>query len=297
MGIDPSMAPRRLGTTFYALLLSALAITVIVAFASSSINLSQNEYILEESGGDERATENSFFDSLAAKDAAKSNDVEKNSKVKNGKNGKESMGARSIRGQFARAQQQLEKAKAKMHQMEEKDRVQAEKQTIKMERNSAHDQAIEYERHLRQLSDSVFPSSASSMDDPADAVRDALVDDIHSSSKSAISSLKAKARRTISHAQGVHHAAPAKPANKAPVTKPASAAKVASPSIMDTVQQAGEALAKGASDALFSHPAAPSAKAARAAKATPAAKAAKPAAATKHEARRGAAKHAAAGKR
>ena len=291
-----AMPSRRLGSPFFSYLLSALAIIVVIALASSSIKMSQSDlHVLEESGNDERATENSFFDSLAAKDAAKSNDasdISVNGRAKHSKQTKTSQEARSFRGQFALAKEQLEKAKAKMHRMEEKDRVQAEKQTMKMERVSAHEQAIEYEQHLHRLSDSVFPSSSAALEDPADAVRDALVDDIHTSSKSAIASLKAKARRTISHAQAARRAASA-----APMRPANTAAAAPSSSIMDTVRQAGEALEKGASDALFSHSSS-AAGSAQAAARVP--RAAKSAATAKAPARSGAAtarKSAATGKR
>ena len=281
----------RLGASFYASVLSSLAVIVVIALASSNIVLTpKNLYSLEESSTDERAKENSYFDSLAAKDAAKSHqavDVEnKNRGIRSGphphaKSKSATMKTDSFRGQFEIARRQLEKAKAKMHHMEEKDRVQAEQQTIKMERLSAHEQAVEYEHHLQRLSNSVFPSSTSTLDDPADAVRDALVDDIHASSKPAIASLRAKARRTIQHAKSArnaayhaaaHHTAPeqaAAPKASAPIA-PAS-------SIMDTVRRAGEALEKRASDALFSP--SPSAAVAAAKAAHPSAKLATKAAA------------------
>ena len=247
----------RLGSSFYVSLLASLAAIVVLALTSSSFHITpHNSYALEESSADERATENSFYDSLAAKDAAKSNDAAdvlsrkvapkkiSNSKSNSNKN------VHSIRGQFELAKKQLEKAKAKMDRMEEKDRVQAEKQTTRMERMSAHEQAVEYEHHLKRLSDSVFPSSTKNLEDPADAVRDALVDDIHASPKPAISNLRAKAHRTIAHAKAAHKAAAAASASSSTATP--------STSIMDTVRRAGEALEKGASDALFStHSAAP----------------------------------------
>ena len=257
---------RRLGAPFYAAMLSALAAIVVIALASSNIVLTpKNLYALEETSTDERATENSFFDSLAAKDAAKSHHAvdggsksRHNSRVRHthAKAKSASMKTDSFRGQFELARRQLEKAKAKMHHMEEKDRVQAEKQTIKMERLSAHEQAVEYERHLSRLSNSVFPSSTSSLDDPADAVRDALVDDIHASSKPAIASLRAKARRTIQHAEAArkaaHHAAAHHAGHQKAAASTSSASNAPSGSIMDSVRQAGEALEKRASDALFS---------------------------------------------
>ena len=120
---------------------------------------------LQETSAEMHAKENSFFDLLAAKDAAKSHQS-------NGEHPKrKSPGFSSIRGQFKSEQRKLAQEKVKMHHMEESDRVSAAKQTLKMERLSAHEQALEYERHLAKLADSVLPSSERGQLDPADSVR------------------------------------------------------------------------------------------------------------------------------
>ena len=60
--------------------------------------------------------------------------------------------------QFHVAQQQLAYERNEMHSMEEHDRVKASEQKTKMQRMAAHRQAEEYERHLKALTDSVFPT-------------------------------------------------------------------------------------------------------------------------------------------
>jgi len=254
-------------------LVCTLSALVVVAFMASNSSVSSEMNVLEESSSDERATENSFYDSLAAKDAAKSHAsaafMARTGGRPSGTHFKnKNMRKGSFRQQYAQEKDQLEKAKVKMHHMEEKDRIEAEKQTFKMERMSAHEQAVKYEQHLKQLADSVLPHDQVQ----EDAVRDALVDDLHAP-KPAISKLQSKAHSTIAHLQAAR--ARALHAKAAPATQ---AKASPSSSIIDSMRRAGEDLEKRASDALFSNSkaAARSAKMSRHAALHPARHVAKP---------------------
>jgi hypothetical protein len=69
--------------------------------------------------------------------------------------------------QFHVAQQQLAYERNEMHNMEEHDRVKASEQKTKMQRMAAHRQAEEYERHLKALTDSVFPTEVPILEPPS----------------------------------------------------------------------------------------------------------------------------------